>query len=346
MHMADALLSPSTALTMASISTISTIYALKKTKEEQDTAQETAKKAPLMAILGAFIFAAQMINFTIPATGSSGHITGAILLCALLGPYSAFLVIESVLLMQCLFFADGGLLALGCNIFNMGVVSCFIAYPLIFKPLSKKLNNKSIFLSSVITCIISAQIGAFSVTLETLFSKISLLPFKSFLLLMQPIHLAIGLVEGIVTALILVYILKVSPELLNDKESKSCYNNSKRKQIMATFMIATIIIGGGLSLMASNNPDGLEWSIKKITGETEIKNSNNNNKIIEQASKIQEKTSILPDYDYKNENTSNIINATSFSGLLGGAITFAFALFLGLLIRLFKGKKRREQINS
>ena len=79
-----------------------------------------------------------MINFTIPATGSSGHIGGGILLAAMLGPYAALLTIAAVLIIQCLFFADGGLMALGCNIFNMGVYACFLAYPLIFKPMVSK----------------------------------------------------------------------------------------------------------------------------------------------------------------------------------------------------------------
>ena len=88
---------------------------------------------PLMGVLGAFIFAAQMLNFTIPATGSSGHLGGGMILAILLGPYAAFLVMASVLTVQALFFADGGLLALGCNIFNLGFFPCFIAYPFIYK---------------------------------------------------------------------------------------------------------------------------------------------------------------------------------------------------------------------
>lgn len=74
---------------------------------------------------GAFVFAAQMINFTIPATGSSGHIGGGMLLAALLGPYAGFLAMASILLIQALFFGDGGLLAYGCNVFNMGFLYLF-----------------------------------------------------------------------------------------------------------------------------------------------------------------------------------------------------------------------------
>ena len=94
------------------------------------------RKVPLMGVLGAFLFAAQMINFTIPATGSSGHLGGGLLLTVLLGPYAALLTIASVLMIQALFFADGGLLALGCNIFNLGVFPAFVAYPLLYRPLA------------------------------------------------------------------------------------------------------------------------------------------------------------------------------------------------------------------
>ncbi|HNZ65511.1 MAG TPA: energy-coupling factor ABC transporter permease, partial [Smithella sp.] len=111
MHMADALLSPAVGATMWAGSAAAIGYSSKKLKENLNN-----KTIPLMGIMGAFIFAAQMINFTIPGTGSSGHIGGGMILAVLLGPYAAFLAIASVLVVQALFFADGGLLALGCNI--------------------------------------------------------------------------------------------------------------------------------------------------------------------------------------------------------------------------------------
>src|SRR5574340_236299 len=130
MHMADALISPAVGGTMWAATAGLTAYSAKKLQKELDE-----HKVPLMGVLGAFIFAAQMINFTIPATGSSGHLGGGMILSILLGPYAAFLTIASVLMVQALFFADGGLLALGCNIFNLGFFPCFIAYPLIYKKL-------------------------------------------------------------------------------------------------------------------------------------------------------------------------------------------------------------------
>src|SRR5665648_710330 len=133
MHMADALISPIVGGTMWVAAGAVAAYSIKKIKDEVDE-----KKIPLMGVLGAFIFTAQMINFTIPATGSSGHLGGGLILAILLGPYAGFLTIASVLTIQALFFADGGLLALGCNIINMGLFSCFIAYPLIYRVIMKK----------------------------------------------------------------------------------------------------------------------------------------------------------------------------------------------------------------
>ena len=147
MHMADALLSPAVggAMWVAAAGTIA--YSARKLSkgESKDLNSPKSvsfdKKIPLMGVLGAFVFAAQMINFTIPGTGSSGHIGGGILLASLLGPEAGFLTIASVLLIQCLFFADGGLLALGCNMVNMGLFACFIGFPLIYRKILKNVDK-------------------------------------------------------------------------------------------------------------------------------------------------------------------------------------------------------------
>ena len=114
MHMADALISPAVAGTMGVLSAGAAIYSIKKLREE-----DNPKKLPLMGVMSAFVFAAQMINFTIPGTGSSGHLCGGALLSSLLGPFAGFISMIAVLVIQCLFFADGGLMALGCNIWIM-----------------------------------------------------------------------------------------------------------------------------------------------------------------------------------------------------------------------------------
>jgi cobalt/nickel transport system permease protein len=258
MHMSDALLSPAvgTALWAGTIGTIA--YCSKKIKENSDE-----KMIPLMGVTGAFIFAAQMINFSIPGTGSSGHLGGGMILSILLGPPAAFIVMASVLTIQALFFADGGFLALGCNIWNLGIYPCFIAYPFIYKPIVQKgMTPNRIMVASMVSAIVALQLGAFSVVLETLLSGRSELPFGTFVLLMQPIHIAIGVVEGFVTAGVINYVRAAKPELLESiSKSRPLSSGVKIKKVVLTLGVITLIVGGIVSWFASSYPDGLEWSI-------------------------------------------------------------------------------------
>ena len=128
MHMADALISPVVGGTVWAVTAGLIGYCARKVRQTLNDSL-----VPMMGVLGAFIFAAQMINFAIPGTGSSGHLGGGLILAILLGPHAAFLTLASVLTVQAFFFADGGLLALGCNIFNLGFFPAFGAYPLIYR---------------------------------------------------------------------------------------------------------------------------------------------------------------------------------------------------------------------
>lgn len=335
MHMADALLSPAVGLTMWAVSAGS--VAVSASRIERQELSE--KKLPVMAVTGAFVFAAQMINFTIPATGSSGHIGGGILLAGLLGGFPALLTLTAVLIIQCLFFADGGLLALGCNIFNMGVIPCLIVYPLLFRPLLHKgLTARRLTLSSILSVVIGLQLGAFGVVLETTASGVSELPFSTFLMLMQPIHLAIGLVEGVVTAAILVFVLKTRPELLESAvERKALSAGVSVKKTVAVLAILAALVGGGLSLFASANPDGLEWAVEKVTGSPELEQ---NDSFHTAAAQAQEKTALLPDYDFAGGG----VGGTSVSGLVGGVLTFALAGGAGLAISAVKKRKKHTDM--
>src|SRR5512138_2390282 len=122
MHMSDALLSPAVGLGFHAAS--AGLLAVTARRAAREDGYE--RRLPMMGVLGAFVFAAQMVTFAIPGTGSSGHLAGGTLLAILLGPSAAFLVMASVLTVQALFFADGGLLALGCNLFNLGFWPAFV----------------------------------------------------------------------------------------------------------------------------------------------------------------------------------------------------------------------------
>ena len=232
MHMADALISAAVGSSMFAASAAFIGYSVKKIKNDEFI----EKKIPIMAVAGAFVFAAQMINFAIPGTGSSGHIGGGILLVSLLGSFPALLVISSVLIIQSLFFADGGLLALGCNIFNLGVIPCLLVYPILFRPILKnKITKKSISIASVLAVVVSLQIGAFCVVLQTLISNITELPFKTFVVFMQFIHFPIGIIEGLITAAILCFVFKMQPEILESSGIglQSCSHNGMQSEMQS-----------------------------------------------------------------------------------------------------------------
>ncbi|MDD5030493.1 MAG: energy-coupling factor ABC transporter permease, partial [Rhodoferax sp.] len=212
MHMADALLSPAVGATFWLASGAALTWSARQVKQS-----DRRDLVPLMGVLGAFVFAAMMINFTIPGTGSSGHLGGGLLLSILLGPHAALIVLSSVLTVQALFFADGGLLALGANIFNLGVCTCYLAYPLIYRPQLECAevmpSRKRIGLAALLAAVLGLQMGALGVVTETQLSGISSLPLGTFLLLMQPIHLAIDLVEGLATASLVLFVRQARPDL-------------------------------------------------------------------------------------------------------------------------------------
>lgn len=345
MHMADALISPAVGGAMLVASAGVAAYSVKKIKIELDE-----KKIPLMGVMGAFVFAAQMINFTIPATGSSGHLGGGMLLAILLGPYAGFLAMASILLIQALFFGDGGLLAYGANVFNLGFFTCFIAYPFIYKWLTRKgLSSKSIFNASMVSAVIGLQMGAFSVVLQTLLSGKTELPFGTFVLLMQPIHLAIGVVEGLVTAAVVTFIWKARPEIIEKAAIGEALGKIQMKKVLTGLLAAAIVIGGAFSWFASANPDGLEWSMEKVAGTAELETEGS---IYQFLSDFQQRTAFLPDYSFKiNEDAAEAVpeseaawpavnTGTSVSGLVGGTMTLVLAVFIGFAVSLYKKRKR------
>ncbi len=346
MHMADALISPAVGGAMWAASAGIAIYSAKKVQKDLDE-----KKIPLMGVLGAFIFAAQMINFAIPGTGSSGHLGGALILSILLGPHAAFLTMFSILAVQALFFGDGGLLALGCNVFNMAFFTCFITYPLVYKKIAgNKTNQSRILWGGILAAAIGLQLGAFGVVVETLFSGISELPFTTFVLLMQPIHLAIGIVEGLVTAAVVGFVWKARPEILESVISAKPIGSVSVKKVLIGLGIAAVLTGGALSWFASAYPDGLEWSLFHTSGKEEIEAGGG---IHQALATIQEKIAFLPDYGFKQgedavagENSATPawpdVNAgTTVSGLVGGGITLLVAGIIGLLLWLIKKPKTK-----
>ncbi len=345
MHMSDALITPVVGGVLWAGTAATTGYSVRKLSRD-DLIE--GKKIPLMGVIGAFVFAAQMINFTIPGTGSSGHIGGGLLLAAMLGPQAGFLTLMAVLAIQGLFFADGGLLAMGCNIINIGFFSCYVAYPLIFRPMLRKgVSPGRLTTSSILASVLGLQLGAFAVVLETVLSGRTELPFGPFALAMQPIHLVIGAVEGLITAAVLVFLHRVQPEAITGLPDSRPAGSGFPKKAVAVIAVLALVVGGGLGWFASANPDGLEWSMIRVAGTAELKASGS---VHDAVGSVQEATALLPDYGFKASGNTHeaateaslpaVNTGTSVAGIVGSAVTLALAGLIGLLLFLLKRRQR------
>lgn len=346
MHMADALLSPTVGVGFLAASGGVMAYSAKRIKEEGDES-----KIPLMGVLGAFVFAAQMINFTIPGTGSSGHIGGGMLLAMLLGPYAAFVTMTSVLIVQALIFADGGILALGTNIWNLGFYPCLLGWWIYRIVVGKNPTHSRLSLASMLGILVALEMGALSVAIETVLSGKSELPLGEFSILMLGIHLPIAIVEGFVTLSVVNFVHRIRPQVVKAslgigqafEESKPSY-----KPLLGTVLAATLLIGGVIAWFASVRPDGLEWSIQKIVGSDELQGASEG--VSGRLAQIQEKTAPLPDYDIGKEPSDGegsdglegtqsgetawprVSAGRSLSGIVGSLIVLACVCFIALVL--------------
>lgn len=261
MHMADALISPTVGVGFCILSAGAVSYAaghLEHSIEE--------RHVPFMGVLGAFVFAAQMINFTIPGTGSSGHLIGGLLLTMLLGGHAALVTMASVLIIQSLFFADGGLLALGTNIFNMGVYPCLLGGGLVRILSGKNPGRTRAAVAVVVAALVCLEIGAVSVAAQTVLSGKTDLAFGRFAGLMMAIHLPIGLGEGVLTWMALRLICRLYPlSELHVVAATRMEARQARSPVAALFSVgvAAAILASLLSWFASTKPDGLEWSLER-----------------------------------------------------------------------------------
>jgi cobalt/nickel transport system permease protein len=347
MHMADALLSPATGGAMWVAAAGVMAYSARKLRREVEAEPEAGdRRVPLMGVLGAFVFAAQMINFTIPGTGASGHLGGGLLLAILLGPHAGLLTMASILVVQALFFADGGLLALGANIVNLGVGSCLIAYPLVYRQLVRSHERRGrILVGSLAAAVLGLQLGSLGVVLETVASGITELPWQGFMLLMQPVHLVIGIVEGLVTAGAVVFIARVQPELLAPARAPVPV-----RRLLVMMGAATLVIAAVLSWFASAYPDGLEWSMARVAGSEEI--TGNPEVVHEVLSEVQESAAIMPDYALPGASEAPgqawpaIDQETSLAGVVGGLLTLVLVVAVALLLHRRTVPARHEADRS
>jgi cobalt/nickel transport system permease protein len=211
MHIPDGFLDPKTWAATYGLATGGAALSLYKVRDRLDE-----RKIPLLGITAAFIFAAQMLNFPV-AGGTSGHFLGAILACTLLGPFEGYLVMTVVLIVQCLFFGDGGLTALGANVFNMAAIGGLLTYFMMIgvkSVLSRVIGEKSSLLASVaVFSWISVVLASTACAIELAIS--GTVPLTVALPAMVGVHALIGIGEAIITTTVVAVVVQTRPDLVD-----------------------------------------------------------------------------------------------------------------------------------
>jgi cobalt/nickel transport system permease protein len=206
------------------------------------------KQVPLMGIMAAFIFAAQMINFPV-AGGTSGHLLGGALAAIVLGPWAAMLVMTAVIAVQGLLFQDGGLLVMGANIFNMGLLTAAIGYGLYRSVMNKSTGTK--LAVAGVAAWLSVMAGALATSLQLWLSGTSNL--QTVAIAMLSVHALIGIGEALITVAALSFIFRTRPDLVGEGSASA---EGGRGWIIAGVVVSLIVVL--LSPLASAAPDGLE----------------------------------------------------------------------------------------
>jgi cobalt/nickel transport system permease protein len=303
MHIPDGFISPLVAATTGGFSVSAIALSLNKSKMAYGI-----RLAPILGLTTAFIFAAQMINFPVTG-GTSGHLLGGTLAAVILGsPWAATLCISTVLIIQSVLFADGGITALGANILNMGLVGVWVGWGLT-QTLQRLLGGSRgrLPLAAGIAGGISVVVAAIFASLELAISNTA--PITIVLPAMTSIHVLIGVGEGLVTGGVLTYLAKTRPDLLPGEQQQF------RGWLVP--VVSILLIAGVLSLFASTFPDGLDW-VAKTQGFEKL------------AANIRVITP-TPFADYQIPGLRKI--GTSIAGLTGSGICFGIAFGLAQIVK-------------
>ena len=271
------------------------------------------RRIPLIGLTAAFVFAAQMLNFPV-AGGTSGHLIGATLAAVLLGPFAAVLALSSVLILQCFLFADGGVTALGANIFNMGIVATFTGWAiyrftayLLGGGLRARLAGAAFgaWCSTVAAAVVCA--GQLALSGAAAWNVV----FPA----MAGIHMLIGIGEALITALVLSVIAGVRPELLAEQDSSS------PSTAAGAFAGYGLLVALGLAVFVSpfacRWPDGLDKTAEMLGFQ-------------HKAAETSMLSSPLPDYAVPGLHTA--VLSTIIAGCVGTVAAFILAYVLARIL--------------
>ncbi len=309
MHIPDGFLSVAVSIVLWFLSVLVIGYALKRVGQDLGERQ-----VPVMGVLAAAIFAGQMLNFTVIG-GTSGHLMGAAIATILLGPWAAITVMTTVVGVQALIFQDGGLLALGANLFNMGITGVAVSY-FVYRTIYRLTRGKrwGILTAGFSAAWASIFIASLAVALQLALSGTS--PANIAIPTMAGIHALIGIGEGLITTSALVLLLATRPDLVTAGEAQ--------QQGGAAVWLGGLGIAFLLAVaspLASANPDGLEWAAGQQGFLDTAQNPLYN---------------LIPDYALPGISSETL--ATILAGVLGVLIVLGVTLFVA--------RSRRKQNND
>jgi len=307
LHIPDGFLSLVISLIFWALTIIMVSIAISKTNKSLGE-----KQVPLMGIMAAFIFAAQMLNFPV-AGGTSGHFLGGALAAIVLGPWAGILVMTAVIALQALLFQDGGLLVMGANIFNMGLLTVMIGFGLYRSVIGRSKGTRLAVagIGAWLAVVASALITALQLWLSGTTTLQIVVPA------MMGVHVLIGIGEAIITVAALSFIEQTRPDLLNEKSTSA---KGGRGWIYAGIVVSLLAVM--LSPLASVDPDGLE-RVAEDVGFLDFGQS--------AAYKI------LPDY------TVPFLGETALSTVVAGGV--GVLVLLGLMV-VIGGVLRRKKVHQ
>lgn len=327
MHIPDAVLDPRVALVTGALGAVGFVYALGAA--ERRLKQQTT---PLMGMMAAFVFAAQMVNFPV-GPGVSGHLLGGVLAALLLGPWGGAVVIGAVLLVQCFLFGDGGLTALGANFLNMGLIGSVGGYA-IYAPIRRALGGqRGVLMAAMAAAWFAVLLAAGCCAIE-LAATTGRANFYRVLTWMALVHAAIGLGEAIITGMVVRFILLTRPDLI-DSDPGEKLEPEFEGDVVPSRWAMTILAGLGVALaiavflspLASELPDGLEFVGQRIG-------------FLRGEAAPSPLPVPMPDYQLPLPGITHVKAATAAAGVVGTLAVFAVSWWLG---RAFAGSQAVPQ---
>lgn len=281
---------------------------------------------PLMGVMSAGIFAGQMVNFPLVPLPVSGHLLGGVLAGIVLGPWAGAVAITVVLLVQALLFVDGGVTALGANVFNIAVLGSMVSYA-VYAPVRQKLGgNWGIVAGAVVAAWVSVVLASIACSLQISLSSIyrgeAELPLSLVLPWMLLFHALIGIAESLITGYVVLFIVRVRPDLIYGSEQADKLP-ARIGQLLVGGLAITLVIAAFLSPLASQYEDGLEAALTRITeaaGQPAASESD-----------VTLPTGWIPDYEMPG--MQGVWYATSIAGVIGSLVVLVLAVVLAWGVR-------------